>query len=288
MEKSNILILGSSSFVACGLYDLLKANGYNVNCFRRGKNDKKGDYVYGDVYNLSSSPYLYSQYDVVINFIVIKDGDVNKNIRYMDSVIKFCKSHKVNKLIHFSSIMVYNYKLKEVIETSEIETLQNTIKKGYGEIKIGVDQYLMHKKENFPFELVLVRPGYVLADNRPCPFIKKLPLGGCVIKGNRKSKQPIVRREDIHKALIRIIETKENLPVYHFFPNDGMTKYRYAKQIVNGTVLIMPKCIFKYIPFLLCKMGIIPKSLYSRFDGMYIESNFNSVMTENKLNIQFK
>lgn len=288
MKKGNILILGSSSFVAFGLYDLLKANGYNVNSFRRGKIYKEGDYIYGDVFHLSDNPYLCSQYDVVINFIVIKDGDVNENIRYINSVVDFCKSHSVKKFIHFSSIMVYNYALKEVTENSEMETLQNTIKKGYGAIKIGIDQYLMHQKADFPFELILVRPGYVLADNRPCPFIKKLVFGFSIIKGNRKSKQPIVRREDIHQALIKIIELKENLPVYHFFPNDGMTKYRYAKQVMDGTILTMPKCIFKYIPLLLSKVGIIPKSLYSRFEGMYIESNFNSNLTEEKLNIQFK
>jgi hypothetical protein len=134
---------------------------------------------------------------------------------------------------------------------------------------------------------VLVRPGYVLADDRPCPFIKKLPLGFSVIKGNKKSKQPIVRREDIHQALLKIIETEHNLGVYHFFPNNGMTKYRYAKRTVGGMILTMPKWLFKNVPLLMCKIGLMPKALYSRFEGMYIESDFSSELTEEKLNLKF-
>lgn len=288
MKNSSILILGSSSFVAYGLYDLLKKTSYEVNCFKRGLNNKKGDFIMGDVFNLSDNPYTFSQYDVVINFILIKNDNLSENLKYINSVIEFCKSHKVKKLVHFSSIMVYNYSLINVNETTEIETLDNTLKRGYGEIKIGIDQYLLSQKNNLPFEVVLVRPGYVLADDRPCPFIKRLPLGLSIIKGNKKSKQPIVKREDIHKALVKIIETENNLPVYHFFPNDGMTKYKYAKNTVGGIILTIPKCIFKYIPFLFSKIGLISKSLYSRFEGMYIESNFSSKLTEEKLNIKFK
>lgn len=284
----NILILGSSSFVATNIQEIVQPASNTLYFFKRGIESRIDNHIYGDIFHLSTNPYLKFKIDVVINFIVIKDGNLQKNIEYIESVINFCKTHHVKKLIHFSSIMVYNYELKQVNENSEIETLENTLKRGYGEFKIGVDQYLMSQKEKLPFELILVRPGYVLADNRPCPFIKKLPFGISIIKGNRQSKQPIVRREDIHKALLKIIETDKNMPVYHFFPNDSMTKYKYAKQTVGGLILPMPKCIFKYIPLLLFKIDIIPSSLYSRFEGMYIESEFSSKLTEEKLNIQFK
>ena len=79
-----------------------------------------------------------------------------------------------------------------------------------------------------------------------------------------------------------------NLPVYHFFPNDEMTKYKYAKRTVGGTILTMPKWMFKGVPFVLMKLKLMPKSLYSRFEGMYIESVFSSRLTEEKLNIKFK
>ena len=285
---NRILILGANSFVASGLYELLEMNKYHVYLFSRGIENKCNNKIKGDYLTISKNKLFDNNYNVVINFAILKDKTLSDNINYIKDVIEFCKNHNVKKLIYFSSIMVYNYSLSNVNETTEIEALDNTLKKGYGEIKIGVDQYLLRQKNNLPFEVVLVRPGYVLADNRPCPFIKKLPFGFRIIKGNKKSKQPIVKREDIHKALIRIIETENNLPVYHFFPNDGMTKYKYAKQTVGGIILTMPKCIFKYIPLVLSKIGIIPQSLYSRFEGMYIESNFSSRLTEEKLNIKFR
>lgn len=286
---NNILILGASSFVAQGIDKFLTLhNHYSVTKFRRGTEHIEENVVFGDVYHLSNNPYLDKNYDVIINFIVIKNGNLQQNINYIKSIVEFCKTHHVKKLIHISSIMVYNYDLKKVDENTSIETIEETYKKGYGEIKIAVDQFLLKLKNKLPFEIVFVRPGYVLADNRPCPFIKKLLLNLYIIKGNKKSKQPIVRREDIHKALMQIIEKEQNLPVYHFFPNDGMTKYQYAKQTTRGIILTLPKCIFKSIPFFLMKIKLMPKSLYSRFEGMYIESEFSSKLTEEYLTIKFE
>lgn len=282
-----ILLCGASSFVANGFEDVMKNMGFVSDTFSRGNESRNGDIVYGKYINIASNKFLNDNYDIVINFAVLKNDTVENNIRYIKSLLKLCAEKKVKKLIHFSTIMNYDYHLTNVTENVNIETLDKTSKKGYAEIKIAVDNYLLSVKDALPFELIMVRPGYVLADNRPCPFIKPLPCGFAVIKGNKKSKQPIVRREDIHEALIKIINIENNDTVYHLFPNDKMTKYRYAKQLGYKHLLVMPKFIFKCIPHLLTKIGVLPKSLYSRFDGMYIESDFSSERTEEKLNIKF-
>ncbi len=282
-----ILILGSNSFVANGLAERLENSCYEVERFSRGKKGRDGYLITGSYSEIDKNNYLSDQYDVVVNYAVIKDGTVESNLLYTQSLIELCKSKGVKKLIHFSSVMVYGYHVGRITEATPIETLGETWKKGYGEFKIAVDQYLMSVRDTLPFELVLVRPGYVLAGDRPCPFIKPLPLGFTLIKGNSKSKQPIVKREDIHKAIIRIVETEANLPVYHFFPNDDMTKYRFARMQGYKHLLPMPKLIFKGIPFIMMKLGVMPKSLYSRFDGMYNECEFNSELTEKKLQIKF-
>lgn len=284
---NNILICGAHSFVAAGLSQKLKEENFVVEYFSRGENKRIDSVIYGKYQEIDRNIFFDSKYQTVINFAVIKDKTVEANINYIKSLIEFCKKHQVKKLIHFSSIMVYSYKQKEVNENTPIETLEETTKRGYGEFKIAVDQYLLSIKDKLPFELVLVRPGYVLADNRPCPFIKKLPFSISIIKGNKNSKQPIIRREDIYQALIKIIKTEKNDSIYHFFPNDNMTKYDYAKQTTKGIILTMPKWLFKDIPKFLAKVRIIPQSLYSRFEGMYIESHFSSQKTENKLKIIF-
>lgn len=284
---AKILILGARSFVGTGLADSLRGE-HHVTLFSRGVEQKTDNTIYGDYMALEGNPFFAAVYDAVINFAILKDQSLEDNLRYAKAVIDFCNTHHVKKLIHFSSMMVYNYDEKEVNERTPIEKLTETYMRGYGEIKVAVDEYLLQHRDELSAELVLVRPGYVLADNRPCPFIINLPLGVRVIKGDKRSRQPVVIREDIHKAIASIIDIEKNDPVYHFFPSDNMTKYQYAKNTVGGLILTMPKWLFERIPYAFAKLHIIPWSLYLRFQGMYIYSDFQSVRTEQKLNIHFK
>lgn len=282
-----VLIMGGRSFVGDGLPVYLMSCGYDVETFSHGKEERTGNNIYGRYFCVNTNSHMASNYDVVINLAILKDQSAAENCRYIQTLIDFCNTHHVKKLIHFSSIMVYNYGESVVSEQTPIARSSETYMQGYGRIKIAVDEYLLTHRQELDAELVLVRPGYVLADNRPCPFIINLPLGIHLIKGDKRSKQPIVLREDIHRALAAIIATEHNNPVYHFFPSDGMTKHRYAQQTVGGVVLTMPKWLFERIPYALAKLHVIPWSLYSRFQGMYIYSDFRSVQTEQKLHIHF-
>ena len=279
MSTRKILICGATSFVAKGFKELLIQQGFDVDTFGR----KNGSYL-----EIDKNPKLADSYEAVVNFAVLKDQNIEDNVSYMKSLVEMCKQKQVKKLIHFSSIMVYSYHLGKLDENSPIDTVANTMMEGYGKIKIACDEFLNSIKQSLPFEVVMVRPGYVLADNRPAPFIKKLPCGVSVILGNKKSRQPIVKREDIHLALLKIIETDKNLPIYHLFQNNDITKYNFAKQTVGGLILVLPKFIFEGMPKLMMKMGLMKKALYSRFDGMYNYNVASSTMTESKLNIKFK
>lgn len=279
MSTKKILICGATSFVAKGFKELLIQQGFDVDTFGR----KDGSYL-----EIDKNPMLADSYEAVVNFAVLKDQNIENNVSYMKSLVEMCKQKHVKKLIHFSSIMVYSYHLGKLDENSPIDTVANTMMEGYGKIKIACDEFLNSIKQSLPFEVVMVRPGYVLADNRPAPFIKRLPCGASVILGNKKSRQPIVKREDIHLALLKIIETDKNLPVYHLFQNNDITKYNFAKQTVGGLILVLPKFIFEGLPRLMMKMGMMKKALYSRFDGMYNYNVASSTMTESKLNIKFK
>lgn len=279
MSTRKILICGATSFVAKGFKELLIQQGFDVDTFGR----KDGSYL-----EIDKNPMLADSYEAVVNFAVLKDQSIEDNVSYMKSLVEMCKQKQVKKLIHFSSIMVYSYHLGKLDENSPIDTVANTMMEGYGKIKIACDEFLNSIKQSLPFEVVMVRPGYVLADNRPAPFIKKLPCGVSVILGNKKSRQPIVKREDIHLALLKIIETDKNLPVYHLFQNNDISKYNFAKQTVGGLILVLPKFIFEGLPRLMMKMGMMKKALYSRFDGMYNYNVASSTMTESKLNIKFK
>lgn len=285
---AKILFLGARSFVGKGLPESLDLHNHVVQMYSHGVRRREGCYIWGDYLHISSETLLDDQYDVVINLVVLKNQSVEDNVRFIQSLIEFCNAHQVKKLIHFSSIMVYNYQEPVVCEQTRIDSSADTYMRGYGQIKIAVDEYLFTHRQELDAELIIVRPGYVLADDRPCPFIINLPFGMHVIKGDKRSRQPIVLREDIHRALAAIIATEHNNPVYHFFPSDGMTKYQYAKQTVGGWILTMPKWLFERVPYILAKWHIIPWALYSRFEGMYIYSDFQSRRTEGKLELKFQ
>lgn len=284
MQKK-ILIIGNRSFVASGLEKILINAGLEVDCYTRGSNERKeGNNNSGNIMELASNTNLDEKYDIVLNFVILKNEDTDENIRFIKSLIDFCKLKNVKQLIHFSSIMVYDNNEKTINEKTEIEEI--THKKGYGEVKIEVDKYLL-SQQNLPFKVSLVRPGYVLAENRACPFIKRLPLGISIIKGNRNSVQPIVKREDIHKALLNMIQLNSSEQVYLFTPSTQTTKYEFAKQNFGGIILTLPKWLVLGITSLLLKEKVIPTSLFVRVEGMYIETIYDSKHTEKVLNIKF-
>jgi nucleoside-diphosphate-sugar epimerase len=286
---SKILICGATSFVANGFAELLKQKGYEAETFSRDTSmSREGSKICGKYIEIHNNMNLAQEYHTVVNFAVLKDASIEDNIMYIKSLVKMCIEHNVKKLIHFSSIMVYNRHQQYINETTPIESSEKTFMKGYGLIKIATDEYLNTVRETLPFELIQVRPGYVLADGHPCPFVKHFFGGVNVILGNKKSTMPIVHREDIHKALIRITETENNLPVYLFYPNNSMTKYRYAKETVGGLILTLPKWIFNGVPHICAKLHLIPCSIYSRFEGMYTKVAYSSEQTENMLNMKFQ
>ena len=123
---NKILILGSHSFVSKGLVSELDSLSYYVHEFSRGKKRRQDNKIYGNYLSISSNELFDNSYDIVINFAILKDQSLDDNIQFIKDLIDFCKSHGVKKLIHFSSIMVYNYALKDVTENTEIEHLDYT------------------------------------------------------------------------------------------------------------------------------------------------------------------
>lgn len=281
---NRILIIGKSSFVATGLYEKLKAESLEVDCFSRGAATRNQDIVGGDLATLTSNAFLKQEYDIVINYVILKDKGIAENIEFIKSLVDFCSVKKVQRLIHFSSIMVYDNNEPYIDESTEIE--KNTFKTGYGEVKIAVDYYLA-SLTNLPFSISFIRPGYVLAADRPCPFVKNLPFGITIIKGDKNSKQPIVKREDIHQALLNMIANNPSQSVYLFVPNKELTKYDYAKEHFGGLLVPLPKWLLLGFSRLFLRLNLMKKSFYVRIEGMYIESKYNSKKTEEALTIKF-
>lgn len=282
--SENILLCGNRSFVANGLHEKLVRAGFKVDCFSRGEEERNGDLVTGDVYNIVSNIYLGEKYDIVLNFIVLKNEGVDENLRYIKGLVQFCRNKRTKQLIHISSIMVYNNNEHVVNEETAIE--EDSDKSGYGAIKIGVDRYLQSLND-LPFKISFIRPGYVLAENRQIPYLKWLPFGLVLIKGGRKSILPIVKREDFHQAIVNMLKQEIAEKVYLFVPSENKTKHEYAKGKYNFKYLFLYKWPILGIARAFMILGILSKSFLVRVEGMYIETKYDSTKTERLLKIRF-
>ena len=101
-----VLLCGHKSFVASGMTKTFDRVGITYDCFSRGENKREAYVVRGDVMDMNHNAFL-DTYDTVINFIIIKDGGVEENLRYIKSLLEFCKEKKVKNLIQISSISDY-------------------------------------------------------------------------------------------------------------------------------------------------------------------------------------
>jgi nucleoside-diphosphate-sugar epimerase len=281
---TKILLFGNRSFVATGLYEKLERANFKVDCFSRGDSERNGFQVSGDVHQISTNPFLDSTYDIVINFIVLKNCSLQENLQYAEELINFCRKKSVKKIIQISSIMVYNNNELVVNENTLIE--ESTNKSGYGAIKIEVDRYLQ-SINNIPFTISFIRPGYVIAEDRSVPYLKILPFDFAIIKGNNKSVQPIINRDDLQNAITTMLKEEIEGKVFLFVPSDKKTKYNYVKDKYNYRCFFLNKRLIMGITSMLMTVGIISKSFFTRVEGMYIETQYDSSKTEMLLSVKF-
>jgi nucleoside-diphosphate-sugar epimerase len=288
MEKCTILILGFRSFAASGLGEHLIDAEFEVDYFSRGEEKSNNQVITGDVYDICSNRYFRQQYDYVINFIIIKDGDIDENLRFIKVLCNFCQQKIVKRLYQISSTSVYPNHLNYVNETTEIES-DPKIKGAYASIKIAVDQYLLNLK-NSSFAVSYLRPGFIVSDNVSTSFAGisiKLPLNLCFLLGDKSSTLPLVDRAKMHEAIVKILQSKNNELVYLLLENKQSTKYLYLKRRSGRRIFTLPKSITIKLARLLLFISIIDKSQFRRIQGLFKSTQFDSTVTEHSLNIKF-
>ena len=282
-----ILILGHKSFVANGLYEKIKSKGLEVDCFSRGNYGKKNDFIYGDVYELSTNEFFKESYDVVINFILLKDCDLYDNKKFIDQIQLFCNEKKVTNYIHISSIIVYDYKLKNINEKSSID-LKNKYNR-YANLKRDIDVCIEKKFNNQKTFVSYVRPGFVVEKINDCGFALKLFSNIYLLKGDKKSKLPLIEKKKIHDGLFQIISNRLTQKVYLFVPNKNHKKIDIVKNFINPKVLfVIPRYyILPFIKFLRF-LKVIDMIKYQSFLNMYSKVDYNSTLTTKTININFE
>lgn len=283
-----ILICGHRSFVATGLTKVLEDNKITYDCFSRGEISKEGNVVKGDVLKMSQNEQLGS-YDTVINFIILKDKSVEENLAYAKSLLDFCKVKGVKHLIQISSISAYPNGAETVTEESAIEeNYQN--KGGYASVKVAVDHYLMDNPVE-GLKVSFVRPGFIYTKNHEISKAGILvsKLGMNILLGDKKTSLPLVSREKIHEALVKIIQSDEKKDVYLLLnpdKEDG-TKYKFVNRQWNVKPLTLPSWPFLTAAKLLKAVGVFKERHYLKVVGLFKQTWFDSRETEKALGISF-
>ncbi len=118
IESRRVLICGHRAFAARGLRDLLEMHGHQVSEFSRGPQEGRGTSFTGPVTELHCNPYLAASYDVVVNFIVLRNESVQRNLDYCASLWRLCRDRQVRHLIQISSMSVYRDSARVLTEQS--------------------------------------------------------------------------------------------------------------------------------------------------------------------------
>lgn len=283
-----VLICGHRSFVATGLSKFLTINNLENDCFSRGITERKDNIITGDVMNMKDNIYL-DTYDTVINFIILKNESVEKNIEYIKSLLEFCKLKRVKHLIQISSISVYPNECKYINEESEIEEDYHN-KGGYASIKVAVDHYLMENKIE-GLNVSFVRPGYIYTKNQEASKAGILvsKFGFNVLLGDNKTSLPLICREKLHETLLKIINSnkKENVYLVLNSNKEEGTKYNFVIQQWNVKPICLSYNFFISIAKLLKAIGIFKNKHYLKVVGLFKRTWFDAHKTEQILDISF-
>ena len=283
-----ILLCGERSYVAKGLTTKLEKEGIQFDCFSRGTLQRNGLFISGDIFSMSSNPYL-DTYDTVINFIIVKNESIGANVAYIKELLHFCEIRKVKHLIHISSISVYPNTAKSINELSDIES-DPTLKGSYAGVKVAVDQYLLsHPVAGM--HISLVRPGYIYSKNQEVSKsgILKTVLGINILFGDKRTTLPLINKSVLHQALIKIAQSEERKEVYLLLDSNSEkgTKYNFAKQQWGGYMLTIPRFPFLFAARMLKAFKIIQPAHFSKVVGLFKDTKFDSSFTEQVLEMSF-
>ncbi len=284
-----ILICGHKSLAARGLVSLLSNNkSLEVECFSRGKEKKEGMVITGDVYQMKNNLYLQNHYDIVINYILIKDGGIDDNLKYLSALVEFCKKNGVKRLVHISTISVYPNDSDVVNEDTPIEKDIN--KKGvYGALKIKCDEYLSKLCESGP-ELTFLRPGYIVEDGeapKTGGIMIALPLNGALLLGDRRTSLPLIYRSKMNLAIYNLLSKDVPGRVFLLLENKGGTKYAFIRKFTNRWIIWPPKNLAIMVGWILKNLGLFSENKYHLVKGLFKDTYFDSSKTEELLSVKF-
>ena len=205
-SPKHVLLCGHRSFAAQGLAERLERSGHRLTLFSRGPVGREGNQVAGPVTEMHANPHLDAAYDTAINFIVLKNESVSRNLEYVQSLLRLCREKAITHLVHLSSMSVYRDSLDTITEDAPIKT-DPSASGPYAALKIAADLHLLaHTPAHL--KLTLIRPAYVLSPGMADPIGSvglRLPWRQVLIMGIPARQRPIISRGLLIESIGRVV-----------------------------------------------------------------------------------
>lgn len=282
---SRILICGHRAYAARGLKKVLEKQGHMVMEFSRGEVKREGNIITGPVLEMDKNPLFTEVIDVVVNFILLQQGTAKENEDYMVALLNFCKLHSVKRLIQISSISSYPNDAPLIKEDTPTEK-RVELKGGYGIIKAAADKLLEMNKNKVPFDIIFVRPGYIVAPDNPHPYkgIAKFFGTKCaVLIGDKKATLPCINRDVLHECLAEISVQENPLDVYLLVEGEGGTKYSYFRTQSKAFVVPLPRWLFFFMADVAKMLHIFKERHVCMVKGAFKVNRFDNTLTKKRL-----
>jgi hypothetical protein len=85
-----VLCFGKNSYIASQLESNIENDSIHFDWFSRGNESRIGNIIFGDLNNINNNQFLNNSYDCVINFTILKDSTIDKNIEFIKNIINYC------------------------------------------------------------------------------------------------------------------------------------------------------------------------------------------------------
>ena len=249
MKKLKILVIGGGGYIGSKLIMELINNEFNVRCFDRfsssetlSKLNKNVEIVIGDIRNIESKNFF--EINTVIDLAALtKDLDgkekeiieINKNAR--KKIIEISKLNGVSHYIRISSSNVYAGNKSE--NSEKVIPNPQTL---YAKINLELDNHAIALNTK-KFTVTVLRLASIFGDSLRMRWdqsinnmVKELCNNGKIEVKSKNSQRPFLHIDDVIRAIILVIESKENASGEIF--NVGSNDLNYsigeiAKEITN-------------------------------------------------------